>query len=83
MLAENDEDLYSCNTDTLLTVLNVIHHNGYSVPKKVDFEELLDIAQLSEEYGHYRVLYLWAKLWMEKLKDLALREGYEDWIFIA
>ncbi|KAF8243765.1 hypothetical protein K440DRAFT_667873 [Wilcoxina mikolae CBS 423.85] len=83
MLAENGVDLRRCDTNALLTVLNAIHHNGHSVPKAVNSEQLLAIAKISEKYGLYEVLYPWVKLWMPRLKNVALTEGQEDWIFIA
>jgi hypothetical protein len=83
ILTENGVDFRRCDTNALLTVLNIIHHNGHSVPKAINSEQLLAIAKISDKYGLYDVLYPWVKLWMPRLKNVALTEEQEDWIFIA
>jgi hypothetical protein len=76
-------ELHDDDASAMITILNVLHHRCHGVPKLILFNQVVNIAELSEKYCLYGALYPWAQLWMEQVKFNAYLSGYEDWLLVA
>lgn len=67
-----------------LTILLWIAHLHFNkVPTRLEFEELLAVAVLTDKYQATRMVSPWLSDWIENLKDTVCKDGYEEWLWIA
>jgi hypothetical protein len=67
-----------------LTILLWIAHLHFNkVPARVDFEELVAVAVLTDKYQATQMVSPWLSGWVENLKDTVCKDGYEEWLWIA
>jgi hypothetical protein len=76
-------ELHDDDASAMITILKILHHRNREVPRLICFDQLVNIAELSEKYCLYGALYPWAQRWMEQMKIQAYLSGYEDWLLIA
>ncbi|OJD32813.1 nuclear pore protein [Diplodia corticola] len=69
--------------DALAVLLNIAHMKFSLVPRTLEFETLLHLADLTEKYDAINILRPWIKGWIQAAEHLAERPGYEEWLFIA
>lgn len=64
-------------------ISNIAHLHSDRVPRKIDFQLLLEVAVLTEKYGATKAVRPWYQEWMENNRKLATGPGYEEWLWIA
>lgn len=70
--------------DAMEVILNIAHHNGHRVPKKITAEMIFAIAALCDKYDMGAALSGWAGLWTEgfTVQDVQGRDAIR-WLALA
>ncbi|KAK6530426.1 hypothetical protein TWF694_003778 [Orbilia ellipsospora] len=95
----NDEQvtvlkLYDDDIAALGWLLNIIHFQTESVPQELGWRDLVSVAIICDKYDLKRAVKLWAEQWTkvylpendlswETYPEQMLKEGCEDWLFLA
>jgi hypothetical protein len=71
------------NPKMLEQVMRIAHFEFDKVLEVITFAELVDLALLSGRYGLNAFLMQNLPGWIEPHRKMLVREGYEEWMFIA
>lgn len=69
--------------DTMEIVMRIIHHQNDTVPTKVSFQQLNEIAVVCDKYAFRELLIPWSFLWSQPYLDSVEKDGFESWLFIS
>jgi BTB/POZ domain len=69
--------------EAFLIVLRIAHLQFEDLPSSLDFQELVNLAIICEEYDLVRIVRPFLKRWIEPLEPLAEKIGFEEWLFVA
>ncbi|KAK6359138.1 hypothetical protein TWF696_000305 [Orbilia brochopaga] len=69
--------------NTLDIIFNIIHLETDSIPKKLSFRRLRQMAIICDKYECAKALGPWPEMWMQEHLANATTPGFEDWLFIA
>lgn len=64
-------------------VLCIAHLQYDKLPKKLDFQELVRLAEVAERYELNPILLPHVKPWLQHYISRLLEPGYEQWLYIA
>lgn len=67
----------------LSILLDIAHMRFLKVPQSLKYEQLLEVSILCDKYDIVTLVRPWLPKWLEGLKDLPDRAGFEEWLFIA
>jgi hypothetical protein len=81
----NDEPipLPEDSLDALTILLWIAHLHFNKVPARLEFEELLAVAVLTDKYQATQMVSPWLSGWVKNLKNTVCKDGYEEWLWIA
>lgn len=71
------------NLEALTILLHIAHLKFNKVPRHIEFEELVNLAVLTDKYQATQIVSPWLKDWLEPLNKTVGKDGYEDWLWIA
>lgn len=71
------------NFKALSILLHIAHLQFNQVPSKLEFQELLEVAILSDKYQATPLVVPWLSSWIKQLEHLIDVAGYEAWLWIA
>lgn len=81
---ENDQVLFpEDDAQALLIVLCIAHLEFRSIPEKLNFTQLLNLAITCNKYDTGKLILTWFSKWEESYLDSALDLGYEQSLLIA
>jgi hypothetical protein len=63
--------------------MHLAHVEFSKVPDKLDFKEIVRLAEVAERYGVNRLLVNNIDGWLAPYRDRLLEPGYEEWLFVA
>ena len=69
--------------NALKLLLWIAHLHFNKVPARLEFEELVAVAVLTDKYQATRMISPWLSGWVANLKDTVYKDGYEEWLWIA
>lgn len=69
--------------DSAIIFFNIIHYNFDTVGREVDFEELVDIAKLIDQFDCKAPFKLWAEFWLETLHQNQKHMYDIEWLFVG
>lgn len=64
-------------------LMKAIHHQNHTIPTKVSFDQLKDIAVICDKYDLRNCLLPWCQLWSQPYIDRVEQDGYESWLFMS
>jgi hypothetical protein len=81
----NDEPipLPEDNLDALTILLWIAHLHFNKVPARLEFEELVAVAVLTDKYQATQMVSPWLSGWVGNLRGTVCNDGYEEWLWIA
>jgi hypothetical protein len=81
----NDEPipLPEDNLDALTILLWIAHLHFNKVPARLEFEELVAVAVLTDKYQATQMVSPWLSGWVGNLRGTVCEDGYEEWLWIA
>lgn len=71
------------DSGALSILLNIVHFRFLEVPRSLKYNQLLRVSILCDKYDIVTLVRPWLPTWIEDLKHLPCRAGYEGWLFIA
>lgn len=69
--------------EALDILLNIAHLRFDKVPRTLDFQNLLDVAVLTDKYGITKLVEPWVHKWLENAKETFNIRSHEQWLWIA
>jgi hypothetical protein len=69
--------------DALLIVLRIAHLRFKDLPLLLDFQELVNLAVVCDEYDLVPTVRPFLTKWITPLEPLADKIGFEEWLFVA
>lgn len=76
---ENDQVLFpEDDAQALLTVLCIAHLEFHSIPERLSFTQLLNLAIICDKYDTGRLILPWFSKWEKSFKDSAFELGHEQ-----
>lgn len=67
----------------LAILLHIAHLNFDKVSHYISFQQLLDLAVLTDKYGATKLVRPWIQSWIAVVQHLLLQPAYEEWLWIA
>jgi hypothetical protein len=69
--------------EALSIILHIAHLQFDKVPSRLEFNQLLSVAILTDKYQATQIVRPWLLTWVKHLEHLVDKEGYEEWLWIA
>ncbi|KAE9371891.1 hypothetical protein N431DRAFT_377959 [Stipitochalara longipes BDJ] len=76
-------DFSEDNSEALLILLRIAHLHFAEIPTVMNYEELLNLAVLCNQYLCIGIVKPWIRLWLQDEGTQSILEGQENWLFIA
>lgn len=73
-----DED-----TNAIRMIMHLAHVQFNKLPEKLDFKEIVRLAEVAERYAVQHMLAHHIDGWIAPYRDRLLDPGYEEWLYIA
>jgi hypothetical protein len=67
----------------LIIALRIAHLQFRDLPSSLDFQELVNLAALCDEYDMVPIVRPFSTKWIHTLEPLAEKIGFEEWLFVA
>lgn len=67
----------------LAILLHIAHLNFDKVSHHISFQQLLDLAVLTDKYGATKLVRPWIRSWIANVQHLLLQTAHEEWLWIA
>ncbi|KAI9726015.1 MAG: hypothetical protein M1834_009443 [Cirrosporium novae-zelandiae] len=67
----------------LSILLHIVHLQFDQVPSKLEFDDFVEMAMLTDKYQATKLVAPWVPNWIWEVSCLAKREGFEKWLWIA
>lgn len=71
------------NANAIRIILHIAHLQFTKLPKRLDFEDLVHLADIAARYDARALLVSHIDLWLAPYREKLLHPGYEEWLFIA
>lgn len=71
------------NVNAIRIILQIAHLQFNKLPKKLDFEEIVHLADVAARYDASTLLIAHIDTWLAPYRERLLHPGYEEWLFVA
>ncbi|KAF4633965.1 hypothetical protein G7Y89_g4141 [Cudoniella acicularis] len=76
-------DFTQDDSESVRILLNIVHLEFSDVPEKLNYEVLVNVAILCDQYDCVKVTAPWLVRWLSDEGTASLEDGHEEWLFIS